>query len=428
MRIILIAVAATQLARAASPQIVVGNNASAEAREAASELARYVAKATGEQLSITDSAPASAIRILVGPSACPPKVRQQLSRLRGDGYVIQSLPGGSLALAGNGRDGTSFAVCRFLERSLGIRWLWPGENGEVVPKTGALRLEAVSVQQEPAYLWRDLGPGGALWGRMDKWAAERELGVSAEHQRIERLWEKRNGFGGLRFFGGHALGEIFPPSKYGSTHPEYFALVGGRRAWEKFDGKHGAQPCTSNPDVVRLTAEYVERFFDQHPEYDAFSISLNDGGGFCECDRCRRLDSGAQLANAGDPEGGKPGKRAVITDRIITFANQLAELVARRHPDKKLLLFAYGPYKLPPTRTKFERLGSAHTTRVDARVIAATNRSLWPLLESGQFRADLFYRLNVFPIEIPPLRERREDIPPLVQHFGLRNAAAWTSF
>jgi len=121
MRIILIAVAATQLARAASPQIVMGNNSSAEAREAASELAHYVAKATGEQLSITDSAPASAIRILVGPSACPPEVRKQLSRLRGDGYVIQSLPGGSLALAGNGRDGTSFAVYRFLERSLGIR-------------------------------------------------------------------------------------------------------------------------------------------------------------------------------------------------------------------------------------------------------------------------------------------------------------------
>src|SRR5262249_26374119 len=159
-------------------------------------------------------------------------------------------------------------------------------------------------------------------------------------------------FGGLRFFGGHAFGEILPPDRYGATHPEYFALVNGKRAWEKFDGKHGAQPCTSNPEVVGLTADYVERFFDQHPEYDAFSISLNDGGGFCECDRCRRLDSGTRQTSSADPEAGGAGKRAVITDRIVTFANQVAEIVARKHPDKKLLLFAYGPYKLPPVRVK----------------------------------------------------------------------------
>src|SRR5207244_10337925 len=66
---------------------------------------------------------------------------------------------------------------------------------------------------------------------------------------------------------------------------------------------------------------------------------------------------------------------------------------------------------------EFERLGSTRTTRVDVRVIAATNQGLNRLVETGQFRADLFYRLNVFPIELPPLRQRREDIPPLVNHF-----------
>jgi hypothetical protein len=117
--------------------------------------------------------------------------------LRSDSYVIETLPDGSLALAGNGRDGTSFAVYRFLDRWLGIRWLWPGENGEVVPKASSLLIEPMNVEQEPAYLWRDLGPGGALWGAMDKWTAERKLGVSEEHQRLERLWEKRNGLGVL---------------------------------------------------------------------------------------------------------------------------------------------------------------------------------------------------------------------------------------
>jgi formate hydrogenlyase transcriptional activator len=67
---------------------------------------------------------------------------------------------------------------------------------------------------------------------------------------------------------------------------------------------------------------------------------------------------------------------------------------------------------------EFERLGSTRTLRTDARLIAATNRNLASLVEEQKFREDLFYRLNVFPVHVPPLRERREDIPMLVRHFG----------
>jgi transcriptional regulator with GAF, ATPase, and Fis domain len=66
---------------------------------------------------------------------------------------------------------------------------------------------------------------------------------------------------------------------------------------------------------------------------------------------------------------------------------------------------------------EFERVGSSHTIKVDARVIAATNRDLKEVIGSGSFRSDLFYRLNVFPLEVPPLRERTEDIPLLVNFF-----------
>lgn len=67
---------------------------------------------------------------------------------------------------------------------------------------------------------------------------------------------------------------------------------------------------------------------------------------------------------------------------------------------------------------EFERLGSTRTLRTNARLIAATNRDLKAMVEGQKFRSDLFYRLNVFPVRVPPLRERTEDIPLLVRHFA----------
>src|SRR5256886_7609897 len=67
---------------------------------------------------------------------------------------------------------------------------------------------------------------------------------------------------------------------------------------------------------------------------------------------------------------------------------------------------------------EFERLGSGRTHRIDVRLVAATHRDLNEMVARNEFRSDLYYRLNVFPILLPPLRERRQDIPVLVTHFA----------
>ncbi|MCB0374256.1 MAG: sigma 54-interacting transcriptional regulator, partial [Muricauda sp.] len=71
---------------------------------------------------------------------------------------------------------------------------------------------------------------------------------------------------------------------------------------------------------------------------------------------------------------------------------------------------------------ELERVGSSQTIRIDTRVLAATNRNLLDMVEEGTFREDLYYRLNVFPIQIPPLRDRTEDIPTLVRFFLAKHA------
>ncbi|MFB3826629.1 MAG: DUF4838 domain-containing protein [Bryobacteraceae bacterium] len=333
--------------------VVLGRQPSEDDRFAAGELVKYVRKTSGAALQVVSAPEKNAgVRIYVGPGVCPEASRNRLERLRAGGYLVEALPDGRIVLAGKGRHGTSFAVYEFLERFAGVRWLWPGDLGEVAPKRPTIEVAPVSLAREPAFLWRGLGPGGALWGPADRWRKERELGVSTAHQAEQSLWERRNRFGGELIYGGHAFGEILPPAKYGPAHPEYYALFRGERDWKNFNGKHRAQLCTSNPEVVRLVIEYCRRMFDRHPEYDGVSISPNDGRGFCECERCQRLDTGEMQRDRDDPDTGRGGALRVISDRMVDFANQVAEGVAQSHPSKKVVLFAYSQYRQPPKRTR----------------------------------------------------------------------------
>ena len=113
--------------------------------------------------------------------------------------------------------------------------------------------------------------------------------------------------------------------------------------------------------------------------------------------------TGAHMQRAG---------RMELADRGTLFLDEVGDMPLELQPK---LLRAIQEHT-------FERVGSARTKNVDVRLVAATNCDLEQLVEEKQFRSDLYYRLNVFPIRIPPLRERREDIPLLVQHFTQKYA------
>jgi formate hydrogenlyase transcriptional activator len=141
--------------------------------------------------------------------------------------------------------------------------------------------------------------------------------------------------------------------------------------------------------------------------------SLRNGGPFIKLN-CAAVPSGLLESELfGHERGAYTGAftqtmgRFQLAHQGTLFLDEIGELPLELQP--KLLRVLQ--------EQEFERLGSARTIRVDVRVVAATNQNLAQMVDDRHFRADLFYRLNVFPITLPPLRERPEDLPLLVHHF-----------
>ena len=324
---------------ASNHEIVVNAEAGPVAAFAAQELCQFIEQSTGVKLPIVAEATDGRGHIYVGANPASATAGVKPDDLKPEGFHLKTI-GRDIHIVGadTGGDprkinrnapvqcGTLSGVYEFLERYLDVLFAWHDGLGTVVPRHESLVLPDVDFTDAPDWSYRTLpyspeGQSYALFGRRLRLG----MTLSVRHS--------------------HNWFSMVPAEKYGQEHPEYFALVGGeRRARYASAQHHGGQLCTSNPEVIDICAQAAIAYFDEHPEQDMYSLSPNDGGGFCECENCRALDGGDFLEDRPD--------MPVLTDRLLVFYNSIAERVAVRHPDKLLGAYIYSYYKAPPKREK----------------------------------------------------------------------------
>lgn len=315
----------TLVAPGAPPPVIVTFGDSETATAVAEELPSYLAAMTGVEATV---APSDA-HLVLGPGA---QVRVGLAadvlEAGPDDMAPESFRlltnGNCLTVAGADEAGLWFGAYALLER-LGCRFYFPGELGENVPRTDTLTLPDLDVTEAPDFIHRNVW---WAYGGRPAW----QTGLYAD-------WRRKAKMGGVQASMGHNLYRIVPQAQSGETHPEYFPLIDGRRQVPPADLNHGWQPCTSNPEVVRLAIDAAIAHFDAHPDAYSFSLSPNDGYGWCECPDCTAQDPPEFRGQANRGKG----------RRTLIFANQVAEALAQKHPDKYVAWYAYAGAVEPPT-------------------------------------------------------------------------------
>jgi len=308
--------------------VVEPTNAPPAIHKAAEALRAYLAKVTGAPIRLVpENAPDTngLATIHVGDTAEARGVPLDLPDLRYgkdlfpnlNGFLVKTVDAKTLVIRGLTEKGVAHGVVGFLKRYIGVRQYWECESGglgEVAPFCPKLFLPQVEWRDWPFFYSRVLSqrPFTPAGGPIDFFRRNNTLPCTENYS------------------------ELLPPKQFAQEHPEYFPLRNGKRFVPADDEDSGWQPCVSNPDVARIMAEAVVEYFRKHPDAVAKNVSVNDGGGECECDECRALDTpGADFAR----------RRSA---RYIKMTNKICEEVAREFPSKKIVVLAYGPTAYPP--------------------------------------------------------------------------------
>jgi hypothetical protein len=304
--------------------IVIPADADASVQSSARLLSQYILLATGTEIPIKNESAVIArniTRIHLGNTTYVKTLPLGLEKLDPDGFVITFPDATNMVMAGASDSGTEFAVYEFVERYLGVRWLFPGDLGEYIPPPKALQIPTDEVRQEPAFFHRELS--GSL------------LSAATGQQPI---WARRNRMNGRMSFT-HHLYDIFPPESYTATHPEFFPVIGGSRYLPAAGVYTGWQPCFSATGLVAEAVKNISAYFDAHPDVTSYSLGVNDSGGYCQCSLCQaRLIGGKNFMGYVD-----------YSNIYYDWCNKVVAGVTNKYPNKYFGCLAYSNVGSAPT-------------------------------------------------------------------------------
>jgi len=322
------AIAACPIAANAAPLTLVKNgqpnativmqaDAPAPVKAAATDFQKYLAKISGVTLPLkTDGKDVSGITLNVGKTASTQKSDMPDTKLNPETYAI-SQRNDDVYFEGNYPSPIAFAVYSFLQDQLGVRWFAPGDDWEYVPQNAnksTFTVDVKSVVSVP-------GTSPRIWSGHEYTQDWKDWDLRNKAVQSEKV--PRRNFQNKMY-------QIFPPSKYGKTHPEYYPLINGKRWIPPSDTTRDWWPCMGNKDVQRITVEYIQNYFKEHPDQDSFSLGMDDIYHMCDDPLCKALD-------AHDDDY----KLHHFSTRFYKFVNIIAKEIKKSNPDKYIGTLIY---------------------------------------------------------------------------------------